>query len=162
MSDNLYDDILEIEAQEVDSFEDVYQTQSLLIFTVGEAYYAVESVAIREILRNTEVFSVPFVPSYVKGVLNYYSKPFAVVDFSMFLGEGKQDAKMFMVLNDESSVALQITDIQEFTGESDLQNFTENANTDYFKGAIRFNETIVPILNVANILTKVRADIEKN
>lgn len=162
MSDNLYDDILELETQEVDDFEDVYQTQPLLIFTVGEAYYAVESVAVREIVRNTEIFSVPFLPSYVKGVLNYYSKPFAVVDFSMFLGDKKQDAKMFMVLNDESSVALQITDIEEFTGERELQNFTESANANYFKGAVYFKNVMAPILNVENILTKVRADIEKN
>lgn len=162
MSD-LYKEIAENQDQKVDEFDDAYQTQTLLVFSVGHKSYAVESASVREIVRNTEVFPVPFVPNYVKGVLNYYSKPFAVVDFSMFLGEARQESKMFMVLNDESSVALQITDIQEFKGtnETVMQTFSEKTS-EYFKGAIQTDDSTAPILNIENILKKVGSDIEKN
>ena len=58
------------------------ESKSWLIFNCLSDSYAIESSCVREILRNNVVFPVPFVPSYVKGVLNFYGKPFAVIDFA--------------------------------------------------------------------------------
>lgn len=164
MSDNLYEEIVENKVEKVDEFQDIYQTQTLLIFKINDTSYAIESKDVKEIVRNTEIFPVPFVPSYLKGVLNYYSKPFAVVDFSLLINEKQQESKIFMVLNDENSTALQVTDIQEFRGENDtvLHNFTESENSIFFKAAIKTDEEIIPILNMTTILEKIKNDIEKN
>lgn len=163
MSDNLYNEIIENKVEQIDNFEDVYQSQTLLIFTINDTPYAIESKDVKEIVRNTEIFSVPFVPPYLKGVLNYYSKPFAIVDFSMLINEKQQDSKIFMVLNDESSIALQVTDIQEFKGENDttMHNFSNSENSNFFKGAVKSEDVTIPILNIPNILERIKNDIEK-
>lgn len=163
MSDNLYNEIVENKIEKVDNFEDIYQTQTLLIFKINDTSYAIESKDVKEIVRNTEIFHVPFVPPYLKGVLNYYSKPFAVVDFSMLIGEKQQDSKIFMVLNEENSVALQVTDIQEFKGENDtvMNNFSSSENSNFFKGAIKTEDEMIPIFNMTNILERIKNDIEK-
>lgn len=164
MSDELYEEIEKSQFQGRDDFEEIVNAQTMLVFTIGDEYYAVESEAVRVIVRNSEIFPMPFVPPYVKGVLNYYGKPFAIVDFSLFLEKPAQDTKMFMILNGEDSVALQINDIQEFQNatESAVQNFSANANTDYYNGAIMFDSETAPILNLTNILSKIRSDIGKS
>lgn len=166
MSDSLYGEIIENtknKVEKVDDFEEIYQTQTLLIFKINDTSYAIESKEVKEIIRNTEIFPVPFVPPYLKGVLNYYSKPFAIVDFSMLIGENQQDSKIFMVLNAEGSVALQVTDIQEFKGESDtvMHNFSNSENSNFFKGAIKTEDEMIPIFNMTNILERIKNDIEK-
>ncbi len=169
MEKELYDSITnKSEAGSEEEKKSAGESKSWLIFNCFSDSYAIESSCVREILRNNVVFPVPFVPSYVKGVLNFYGKPFAVIDFAQFQDEKPQDSKLFLVLNNENDVALQITDIQEFhtSNENLIQKISSANESSYFSGAINFDNgikpVVAPVLNINGILAKIRTDFEIN
>ncbi|MBO4321066.1 MAG: chemotaxis protein CheW [Treponema sp.] len=167
MSDEQTEELLEeiLENQETATGgQEKSNTTSYLVFRAGETNYAINSTEVREILRNNEVFPMPFVPPYIKGVLNSYGVPFAVVDFSLFTSDKPQDTRLFMLLKNLSNIAVQVSEIQEFHNESEVtvKNMTNAEDSPYFTGAISFDDVTAPILNINGILEKIRSDLENS
>lgn len=161
MSDELLEEILEeqemLEAVNVDE-----NAASWLVFKAGCDFYAINSSDVREILRNNEIFPMPFVPPYIRGILNSYGIPYAVLDLSLFINNERQDSRLFMILKDQNNLSIQVTDIQEFHSSSDvtLQTLSNQDDTPFFTGAISFDGVTAPILNIPGILEKIRTDLE--
>ncbi|WP_407396708.1 chemotaxis protein CheW [Treponema sp.] len=135
-----------------------------LVFKVQDGTYAVESSNVREVLRNNEVFQMPFTPSYIKGVLNFYGKPYAVVDFMMIQNMQKTTTQLFLVLNDSADIALQIDDIVDFYTSEDVeeQQILDKSDTELFSQTITIGNVIAPVLDVQSISNKVNAEIEND
>lgn len=165
MSDSLFDDI--VQNNDIESFleeKDSNSSQAWLIFTAGKHDYAVNSIEIKQILRNNTIFQIPFAPSYVKGIINCNSKAMAVIDFSLFQGYDAQFKNLFLILKSKSDVAIQITGVKEFQNSSDIsvQDFSDKTDISYFSGAINLNDTIIPILDIEAIINKVKVDLENS
>lgn len=135
---------------------------SFLVFKAGQDFYAINSSDVREILRNNEVFPMPFVPPYIRGILNSYGIPYAVLDLSLFITNERQDSRLFLILKDQNNLSIQVTDIQEFHSSSDvtIQTLMNQTDTPFFTGAISFDGVTAPILNIPGILEKIRNDLE--
>ncbi|MBP5174578.1 MAG: chemotaxis protein CheW [Treponema sp.] len=161
MSDELLEEILEeqemLEAVNIDE-----NAASWLVFKAGKDFYAINSSDVREILRNNEIFPMPFVPPYIRGILNSYGIPYAVLDLSLFINNERQDSKLFMILKDSNNLSIQVTDIQEFHSSSDvtIQTLSNQNDTPFFSGAISFDGVTAPILDIPGILEKIRTDLE--
>lgn len=137
-------------------------SQTLLVFSVEGEKYAVAPAAIREIVRRTDVFPVPFLPLYVRGLLNYYSKPYAVVDLALLLDKERQDSNVFLVLNDENSVSIQVGSVKDFYECSEnMRVFINENRSGFFDGAFLIDGDLVPVIDVDKIISKVREDIER-
>lgn len=165
MSDALYNEIVDSQNQTSDTqTEDTTSGSTWLVFKTGSENYAIDSADVKEIVRNTEVFPLPFVPPYIRGVLNSYGTPYAVIDFSQFLGEETTGERLFLILKNKNNVALQVADIQEFHHESSVSfhSFTDSADagTQLFAGTISFDEVTAPVLKTKAFIDKVRADFE--
>ncbi len=150
-----------------------------LIFTSGGSKYAINSSAIKEIVRNNTIYPVPFVPKYVIGIINCYSSPFAVVDFSLLenpdIAKSEEDdildlnldekeeeeEKIFLVLKDREDVTILVSNIDKFQNQEDVtvQNFSPNDDK-HFLGTITYDDTIVPIVDIEYMMDKIRGDIE--
>ena len=132
-----------------------------LIFKAAEETYAIESSSVKELLRNNEIFPVPFVPSYIKGVLNCYGEPYAVIDLARFLSPAEQNTRLFMIINSEDAISLQITDIVEFQNDNDaeIQKVKAAPGTGFFTGAITFDGQSIPVISIEGITSKIRTDL---
>ncbi|MCR5289253.1 MAG: chemotaxis protein CheW [Treponema sp.] len=152
---------------------DTASHKTWLVFKSGTDSYAIESSAIQEIIRNSKIFPIPFVPPYITGVLNYYGNPYAVLDFAHYLSGDTQNSEqhdtaqqsrnsLFLILNNVNNVALKITDILEFHAKEDISevSLSNQSETQNFTGAIAFNDTTAPIINLEGILEKVQVDLE--
>ncbi|MCQ2981863.1 MAG: chemotaxis protein CheW [Treponemataceae bacterium] len=163
MSDALYNDIVASQNTDTQS-EEKASGATWLVFRTGSENYAIDSAEVKEIVRNTELFPLPFVPPYVKGVLNSYGIPYAVVDLSQLLGEDSTAERLFLILKNKNNVALQVADIQEFHHNSEVafHGFTDSADagTQLFLGTISFDDVIAPVLHATALIDKVRSDIE--
>lgn len=150
--------------KESDIQETKKELKNWLVFKVGGRLFAIESMCVKEILRKNEVYPVPFVAPYIKGVLNFYGKPFAVMDFGIFLDAGETESSLFMILDNESDFAIQIDEVVDFYSENDVEEqiFTERAEKSYFLQVLTIGQESAPVLCVENIIKKVRDDIEKN
>lgn len=167
MSDEQTEELLEeiLENQLSDSSEqDKADAVSYLVFKAGEMDYAVNSTEVREILRNNEVYPMPFVPPYIKGVLNSYGVPFAVVDFSQFTSNQAQDSRLYMILKNPNNISIQVSEIQEFHNGSEVtvKKLTNEEDSPFFTGAISFDDVTAPVLNINGIIERIRSDLENN
>ena len=167
MSDEETKELLEeiVENQYINSdSQEQTNTTSYLVFKSGDMNYAVNSTEVREILRNNEVYPMPFVPPYIKGVLNSYGVPVAVVDFSLFTAGSSQDSRLFMLLKNPNNISIQVSEIQEFHNESEVtvKELSNAEDAPFFTGAISFDDVTAPILNINGILEKIRSDLENS
>jgi len=86
--------------------------QKFLIFTIKDERYALPSGIIGEVAVLEKVFPLPLVPDYVRGIINRYSIPYALVDISLFLKKDVSDAAKVIVLKEEiEKIAFLIDDV---------------------------------------------------
>lgn len=105
-------------------------------------YFAMESSRVKEILRLHKLSRIPFLPKYIKGLINLEDEPFCAVDFALFrkLSDTKQD--LFLVLN-SGGLALQVDDVLDFYGQSEVKRERINDSDDpLFKWRITAGDMI--------------------
>ena len=165
MDEILYDEILNNSyADDQDKAEETKPQKTWLVFKSFDSTYAVESFNVREVLRNNDVFPLPFAPSYVKGVLNFYGKPYAVVDFTLLQNLERTNSRLFLVLNEAEDIALQIDDIVDFYTSDDVeeQQILNKTDADLFSQTITIGKIIAPVIDVKAIAKKVKSEIESD
>lgn len=163
MSVKKYEELKELKKQEnSDVAVQTEEEQTWLIFKAGEDNYAIQSGEVKEIIRNNQVFPIPFVPPYIKGLINCYGQPHAIVDFTLLKGRDGQNTQLYMVLNNENCISLQITNVVEFqtNPKSALKTDTENTKDSIIAGTIPFEDKEVPVINIKKITDRIRAEIE--
>ena len=144
--------------------EKAQEKETYLIFSVNESLFAFPSCDVKEILKDSQVFPVPFVPSYIKGVLNRYGDPYAVIDLASLVGEKEQNSSLFVVINDESHSCLKITDVKEFysAAKKEIVGFSENEFSEFFDGALKIEGKEIFIINLQNFFKKVGKDLARS
>lgn len=166
MDEILYDEILSTQESENDETNstDSKNLKTWLVFKSLDGTYAVESYNVREVLRNNEVFPMPFTPSYIKGVLNFYGHPYAVVDFAILQNLPKTNSRLFLVLNNSGNIALQIDDIIDFYTSEDVeeQQILDKSDMEFFSQTITIGKVIAPVVDVQALCKKVKSEIENN
>lgn len=135
-----------------------------LIFYAGEKLYAAESVIIKEIFSANEISKLPFTPDYVKGIINYYGKAYLAADFNLLQKKTAINSKLFIILNDENDLAIQISQVKEFytvTSKKIKSLPLKNKNPyslyciDYME---KDNLIEIPLLDFKLIVKKIRSD----
>lgn len=134
-----------------------------LIFSVNTKLFALPSSKVKEILRDSQVFTVPFVPSYISGILNRYGDPYCVVDPAVLIGDSAQNTSLFIVVNDATHTCIRITDVKEFFAapESDIRKFTDLEISEYYEGTLKHKDDQIFVLNTDAILEKMDIDFER-
>lgn len=144
--------------------EDIELKKTWLVFSVGDSKYALLSSDVKEIIRDVTVFPLPFVPSYINGILNRYGEPYAVIDPLPLLENKIQDSCLFIVLQGESHVCLKISEIIEFhtVSNAEIKSFSNSDSGKYYIGSFDFEDSEVLILNSESFIEVVEKDIEKS
>ena len=89
--------------------------EKYLVFTIREKHYALPSKIINEVTALEKVFPLPLVPDYVRGIINRYSVPYALVDISFLLFRDSSSARKIIVLKEEiDKLAFLIDDVTDF------------------------------------------------
>ena len=144
----------------------VEEKATWLIFKIGsdeggKNLYAIPAEKVKEILRDANVFPLPFVPPYVNGVLNRYGDPYVVIDSAILEGKEAQNSLLFIVMNDESHTCLRITDVKDFftASEKEVVPFAEDDLSEFYAGTLKVEGQDVFIMNVQAIIEKVGKEI---
>ena len=163
MNESIYELIRANHNIEEDKKESVSKERTLLLFSIQSGIYAVPSTSVRELLREVDVYPLPFVPPYIDGVLNRYGEPYVVIDPSMLLNNEAQDASLFLVFNDDNKMCIRISDVYDFytVPNEDIKFFLDKDKKVLFKGTFKYNDSEVPIIDQNAVLEKVEKDFEK-
>jgi len=88
--------------------------EKYLIFAVREKQYALPSKLISEVAALEKIFPLPLVPGYVRGIINRYSVPYALIDICFLLLKEASNARKVIVLKEEvDKLAFLIDDVTD-------------------------------------------------
>ena len=96
--------------------------------------------------------------------MNFYGKPYAVVDFTLLQNLERTNSRLFLVLNEAEDIALQIDDIVDFYTSDDVeeQQLLNKTDADLFSQTITIGKIIAPVIDVNAIAKKVKSEIESD
>ena len=137
-----------------------------LTFALQKESYGIDVLAVREIIRLTNITAVPQVPHYVKGVINLRGKIIPVIDLRLRFGfadvkdtdqtciivvqvklpDGRNTQMGLVVDGVEEVVNLTDSDIEETPG------FGAKIQTDYIIGMAKVKGTVKTLLNIDRVL----------
>jgi purine-binding chemotaxis protein CheW len=145
--------------------ERTVKTVKLLVFHIEEKYYALYAEEVREIVLDVPLFFIPFVPSYVCGLINRHGEPYTVFDLNMLFERKKLESSTYLVLNlEDDQVAFLISDILEIikVPETDVHQITSKSeHGGFFLGSITSkDDQEVFILNIQTIFQRLESDLE--
>ncbi len=136
-----------------------------LVFKVGAHMYALYADEVREIIGGNPVFYLPFVPAYIRGLINRHGDPHTVFDVHALLEQEQTEAENYLILKmEEDKIAILISEIMEIikVPESNINTLTsKESEMRFFRGSLTISDKEVFILHVPNLLTKLEDDLEK-
>lgn len=164
MEDHLLEEIVSEKSKKLDQVEVDKETKNWLLVNIDSSPYAIESCLIKEIIKDVQIFPLPFVPSYIPGLINRHGDPYTVIDLYQLFNQKKQETSLFLIVNDDEQTALQITDILEFrsTSVDSIRKFSDSTSAQFFSGIIVIDEKEIPIIDIQLINEQVRQDFGSN
>ena len=139
--------------------------EKYLIFAVRDKKYALPSKIINEVAVLEKIFPLPLVPPYVRGIINRYSVPYALIDISFLLLKDASSARKVIVLKEEvDKLALLIDDVTDFAdlGREELIK-AEQEETGIAGSVSAFFEwkgDHVFCLDPAELITRIKQDFD--
>ena len=113
MEENITETIAET-AENAETAQENILYEKYIIFTIREKRYALPSVVISEVAALEKVFPLPLVPDYVRGIINRYSVPYALIDICFLLFKDTSSAlKVIVLKEDVDKLALLIDDVTD-------------------------------------------------
>lgn len=140
------------------------QIVNFLLFKMKDDVFAMESTLSREILRDLPVYSLPFVPTYVNGVLNRHGEPYTVIDPLLLIGKENQTENLFIVCQiPDEQLCLRVSDVIEFCEieQNKINVFKNNESINFFKSSFLWKEKEVPVINIFTFLDKIKNDLKQ-
>jgi purine-binding chemotaxis protein CheW len=136
--------------------------EKYLIFSILDRQYAFPARIIGEVALCDAIYPLPLLPSYVLGVINRYSVPYALFDtgFLLFKTPGPRK-KVLVIKNDIDRVAFLIDDISGIAdvASGNLLNIekggTEDESTSAVCSSFNWNGGDVFVLDIHTILARV-------
>jgi len=129
-------------------------------FNLGKEEYAVDILAVQEIIRWTNITRVPKAPSFVKGVINLRGIVIPVVDshirFNMPPQEVTDDSRIIVFKWEDSLVGMTIDYVTEVLKIPNKQierpQAVNGIDNQYIKGIGKVNGRLLIILDLAKVL----------
>lgn len=139
---------------------ELYEAQdenlTYLIFSVGERFFAIKTLFVKEIIHSAKIHPLPFVPAYIEGVVNCHGTPFTVVNTLKMNGEEKCEIKGGTVLvfkRKDDNFAIHI---------SNIEMFFEPEEQDIRANGIRYKMNIIPFFDADFIENRMKQDLRED
>lgn len=146
--------------------EEDTQRLALLLFRIGEEWYAVGVEDVREIFQEYEVTPLPGVPEHILGVVNVRGEILSVTDPARLMRLGTVEAEGLVqppaiVVQDEDVVTAmvvdEIGDIAEVSNDAVEPpiSIIDRAQAEYIAGSIHVGQMMVGLINIERTLQPV-------
>jgi purine-binding chemotaxis protein CheW len=140
--------------------EDNAIIEKYLIFTIQEKWYALPAKIISEVTVLEEVFLLPLAPAYVRGIINRYSIPYALVDIQfLLLGDISNAGKMIVFKEEIDKLAFLINDVSDIADiPSDQLMKIEQEETALISACFEWKDNHILCLDIGELVNRIRAD----
>lgn len=147
--------------------ESADERMPLLLFRLGEEWYAVKVSDVREISQDYAVTPIPCVPDFILGVVNIRGEIVSVTDVATLMGldaaeELAEEASAIVIQNDEATTAMVIDEIGDIVevpadGVEPPLSLIDKAQAEYIAGSVYIDGRLIGLFNTATILRPIDA-----
>lgn len=127
----------------------------IIVFTLGDKFYALKTDNVEEISKNISPTKVPNAPNWVEGLINLRGNVVTLVNLSKLL---QQDTDLcynniIIIQNNDEKIGLMVQDVMEVVDieDSHIEKISENVK-DGIIGIIQLNKEIVNIIDIGILL----------
>jgi purine-binding chemotaxis protein CheW len=142
------------------------KNEKFLIFSILGRLYCFPSNLIGEITLFDTVYPLPLMPSYILGVVNRYSVPYALFDLGLLFQKTESPHKKIVVLKEEiDRVAFLIDDVTDITDiqSEDIFVIEKDSDsgelTDVINASFKWKNEDVFVLDINRIISRVSQEI---
>ncbi len=137
-----------------------------LTFVLGDEYYGIAVLKIREIIRMLDITPVPQMPDYVRGVVNLRGKIIPVIDlrrrFALAKAETNERTCIVVVqvdlpLGDKSQMGMVVDAVEEVVNIAiedmeETPNFGAKLQSDYILGVAKVKGKVKTLLDIDKVV----------
>jgi purine-binding chemotaxis protein CheW len=146
--------------------EEVTDRLSLLLFRIGEEWYAVRVSDVREIFQEYELTQIPCVPDYILGVVNVRGEILSVTDSARIMGIGSVETTegvappAIVVANQEIVTALIVDEIGDIAEVPDGSieppiSIIDRSQAEFVSGSVYIDGSMVGLISIERMLEPV-------
>jgi chemotaxis signal transduction protein len=138
-----------------------------LICRAGESLFAFSSEEVQEIMLNLSIHYLPFLPVYVRGLINRLGEPFTVVDLLSMFGGSSLQANGFVILKPHvSKMAFLINSVLDIVliNKTDIRvlHSAKSGVEAIIAGYFNYKGSEVSIITVSEVLMSIRIALNGN
>lgn len=132
----------------------------LIVFRVGNEFYALDVLEIKEIVPMPRVTAIPNAPPAIMGIINLRGNVITVFSLMAVLGldaSPDSESKVIVVMIEDQAVGLVVNEVTETlkVSGSDVEKLSDmlkHGSTSYSRGVITLDTRLVLLLDTAEIL----------
>jgi purine-binding chemotaxis protein CheW len=134
--------------------------EKFLVFSVQEKRYALSAKIISEVTILEKVFPLPLVPDYVRGIINRYSVPYALIDLNFLLLNESSTVRKVIVLKEEvDKLAFLIDDVTDIADlPADQLMKIDQEETALISAFFEWKDNHVLCLDTGELISKIKRD----
>jgi len=130
--------------------------KQIIVFTLGEKYYAVDSGQVEEISKMIDSTLVPNAPKHIKGLINLRGNVVALVDLSKLLQRQEEECYNNIVImnKEDEKIGILVTEVKEVLKiqEEDIEKVSKETKGGVV-GIIQLGENLVNYIDLARIIS---------
>lgn len=135
----------------------------VVIFTLGKDSYAIEALAVQEVLRKPEPITLPEAPPYLSGMVDFRGKTIPLVHLGRLLNLPAAEAgqRAIVLECDGSTAAFQVDDVCDVINIPDHAldpvPAVANGQTTVPKAVARLKDRMIVVIDPVKLLMKSHA-----
>jgi len=144
----------------------IINSEKFLVFSIMDKSYCFPSRLIGEIALFDAVYPLPLMPSYVLGIVNRYSTPYALFDTGLLFQKKPCPRKKVLILKEEiDRVAFLIDDITAIANIQNEEIFNiekksdSNEFADEINASFKWNDNDVFVIDANKIINRVSEEL---
>ena len=128
----------------------------IVMFSLGDEEFAVETLKVQNISNNMLVTKVPKSDRHIRGLINLRGSIISLVDINLLLrtnNEFNEKGNIIIINIDDEEIAISVDKVREVLDidEKMIQKLDAEEARDYVKGIVNLNGNIITLIDL-NIL----------
>ena len=130
----------------------------LVIFKLGEEYFAVDTDKILSINDMMPITKVPKAPNYIKGLINLRGSIKSLVDINLLLNihSSKEQDSIIILKVDDEELGITVDEVEEVIEieEQKIQKLETHNSEVYIKGIIDLDGRLLTVIDIEKLINQ--------
>ena len=130
----------------------------LVIFKLGEEYFAVDTDKILSINDMMPITKVPKAPNYIKGLINLRGSIKSLVDINLLLNihSSKEQDNIIILKVDDEELGITVDEVEEVIEieEQKIQKLETHNSGAYIKGIIDLDGKLLTVIDIEKLINQ--------